>query len=172
MPGAWGSVSGQRTRSHMPQLRVHMPQRRLKIPTQESNQDILHAAAKTWHSQINSLFFFKEFKFCTKDGRSHVQQLRPCSAKATKQNLSPHQVFLFACYWGCWVTGLAGGFLVSLAFLGQWRGTDAGHILLKGADRETVHLGAQDGPQEPGTAGQKTLVPPPLLCHLLLCSGS
>lgn len=66
------------------------------------------------------------------------------------------------------MTGLAGGFLVSLAFFEWWRGTNAGHILLKGADRGTVHLGAQGGPQEPGTVGQKTLVPPPLLCHLLL----
>ena len=40
--GGPGSIPGQVTRSHMLQLRVHMLQ--LKI---------LHAATKTWHSQIN-----------------------------------------------------------------------------------------------------------------------
>ena len=36
------SIPGQGTRSCMPQLRVHMPQ-------------VLHAATKTWQSQINEL---------------------------------------------------------------------------------------------------------------------
>ena len=40
--GGLGSIPGQGTRSHMPQLRVRMPQ--LKIP---------HAATKTRCSQIN-----------------------------------------------------------------------------------------------------------------------
>ena len=47
-PNAWGLglTPGQETRSHMQQPGVHMPQ--LK--------DILHAATKTQHSQINSFF--------------------------------------------------------------------------------------------------------------------
>ena len=49
--GGPGSIPGQGTRSHMPQLRVFMPQRRSKIP---------HSTAKTWHSQnkVNKGFFF------------------------------------------------------------------------------------------------------------------
>ena len=47
--GALGLIPGQRTRSHMLQLRVHMQQ--LKI---------LHAATKTHRNQINK-FFFKKF---------------------------------------------------------------------------------------------------------------
>ena len=45
--GGPGSIPGQRTRSHMSQIRVHMPKQRLKIPC---------AATKTWHSQVNKYF--------------------------------------------------------------------------------------------------------------------
>ena len=55
-----GSVPGQGTRSNMPQLRVFMPQ--LKI---------LHAANKTWHSQIN--IFFKIHEFLKDEGRKGLQ---------------------------------------------------------------------------------------------------
>ena len=44
--GSLGSIPGQGTRSHMPQLRVCMLQQR-----------ILHAAMKTQHSQKNKLIF-------------------------------------------------------------------------------------------------------------------
>ena len=45
--GGASSILAQRTRFHMPQLRVHMPQRRSK------NQS---AATKPWHSQMNKYF--------------------------------------------------------------------------------------------------------------------
>ena len=44
MQGAWGSISGQGTRSHMLQLKILLPQWRSKI---------LCAATKTQRSQIN-----------------------------------------------------------------------------------------------------------------------
>ena len=44
-----GSIPGQGTRSHMPELRVQMP--KLKI---------LYATTKTMHSPINKYFFFKK----------------------------------------------------------------------------------------------------------------
>ena len=46
--GGLGSIPGQGTRSHMPQLRVHKPQPK-----------VLHATTKTWHSQINEYFLKK-----------------------------------------------------------------------------------------------------------------
>ena len=46
--GGLGSIPGQGTTSHMPQLRVRMPQ--LKIP---------RATTKTWSSQINKHIFLK-----------------------------------------------------------------------------------------------------------------
>ena len=52
--GGPGSIPGQVTRSHMPQLSVHMPQ--LKIL--HAATKILHATTKTRHSQIN----FKKIK--------------------------------------------------------------------------------------------------------------
>ena len=50
------SFSGQRTRSHMPQLRVHIPQQRMKT---------LRAATKTRHSQIKFVFFLKISDYAT-----------------------------------------------------------------------------------------------------------
>ena len=54
-PNAGGlySITGQETRSYMPQLRVHMS--KLKIP---------YAITKTWHRQINQ--FFKSEIQCVK----------------------------------------------------------------------------------------------------------
>ena len=47
--GSPGSIPGQETRSHMPQLRIHTWQR--KIP---------HAATKARRSQINKFFLKKK----------------------------------------------------------------------------------------------------------------
>ena len=58
--GTWGSIPGQGTRCHMPQLRVQMPQRKKQNKTERKQKKILHATMKTWCSQINKTFFFKE----------------------------------------------------------------------------------------------------------------
>ena len=51
--GGLGSIPGQATRSHMPQLRVCMLQLRSKIP---------HVTTKTGYSQISKYLFFKKNK--------------------------------------------------------------------------------------------------------------
>ena len=78
MQGGPGSIPGQGTRSHAPQLRILMPQ--LKVP---------QATTKTWHSQINK-YIKKQNK---KSTTTNQEQRKPSPVSFPKWGWAQAQVF-------------------------------------------------------------------------------